>query len=126
MQPLGMGSWLPKKIYRRPRQTLGKAPSLVPAVFAAWLLLRVLRRPVLLDTLREFIAFLCISAGVAPALSALTAAPARHALGDATVTAAYHWFLGNALAHCRAVAGDYTPGSRRRRASGNTKQHEGE
>ncbi len=73
------------------------ADELVTVVFAAWLLIRVLRRPVRLDTLNEFLLFLAIGAGIGPALSALIAAPARHALGNPFVSAAWHWYLGNAL-----------------------------
>lgn len=74
------------------------ADELVTIVFAAWLLIRVLRRPVRLDTLSEFLLFLAIGAGIGPALSALIAAPARHVLGNPLVSAAWHWYLGNALA----------------------------
>ena len=74
------------------------ANDLLKALFAAWLLLRVLRRPVRLDTLRQFVVFLGIAAGIAPTLSALLAAAGRHILGDAPISAAYRWFLGDALA----------------------------
>lgn len=74
------------------------ADDLVTALLAAWLLLRVLRRGVRLDTLRDFIIFLGIAAGIAPALASLIGALGRHALGDSAVTAAYRWFLGNSLA----------------------------
>lgn len=64
---------------------------------AAWLLHRVVRSPIRLQTLREFILFLSVAAATMPALSALAAAPARHALGDSIWRASYQWFLGDAL-----------------------------
>src|SRR5262249_12616730 len=51
-----------------------------------------------LETLNEFLIFLGIAGIAVPLLSALAAAPARHALGDPIVTAAVQWFLGDALA----------------------------
>jgi PAS domain S-box-containing protein len=73
------------------------ADDLVTTLFAAWLLCRVLRRPVRLATLNEFLLYLAIAAGIGPALAALIAAPGRHALGDSVAGAAYRWYLGNAL-----------------------------
>ena len=73
------------------------ADELLTVVFAAWLLHRVLRRGARLDTLSDYMFFLGIAAGIAPALSAVIAAPGRHAIGDDAVAAAYRWFLGNAL-----------------------------
>jgi PAS domain S-box-containing protein len=74
------------------------ADDLVTTLLAAWLLLRVLRRDVRLGTLRDFLIFLGIAAGIAPALAALIGAFGRHALGDSAVIAAYRWFFGNSLA----------------------------
>jgi signal transduction histidine kinase len=65
---------------------------------AAWLLHRVVRRPIRLQTFREFMIFLGIAAVALPALSALAAAPARQLLGDPFWTSAYQWFLGDVLA----------------------------
>jgi PAS domain S-box-containing protein len=73
------------------------ADDLLTTLLAGWLLRRVLRRGVRLDTVHDFVSFLVIAAGIAPALSALIAAFGRHALGDSTLTAAYRWFLGNGL-----------------------------
>lgn len=67
------------------------------ALLAAWLLQRVLDRPVRLGTFREFLIFLGIAAGAVPLLSAMAAAPARLALGDPLWTAGYQWFMGDAL-----------------------------
>lgn len=79
------------------------ADELLVTLFAAWLLLRVLGRSVRLDKLKEFMIFLGIAAGIAPALSAIIAAPGRHALGDEALGAAFRWFLGNALAQAIAT-----------------------
>ena len=68
------------------------------AFFAAWLLKRIVRGPIRLDTLREFLVFLGIAGAAVPLLSALAAMPLRFALGDPLWNAGYQWFLGNALA----------------------------
>lgn len=71
--------------------------DLLKALFAAWLLQRVLRRPVRLRTLHEFMVFLGIAALAAPLVSALGGVVARHALGNPVWSVGYKWFLGNAL-----------------------------
>ena len=67
------------------------------ALLAAWLLHRALDRPVRISTFREFLIFLGIAAAAVPLLSAMAAAPARHALGDSLWRAGYQWFMGDAL-----------------------------
>ena len=69
----------------------------VKALLAAWLLQRVLGRTVRLNTFREFLIFLGVAAAGVPLLSAIAAAPARHALGDPLWRAGYQWFMGDAL-----------------------------
>jgi len=68
------------------------------AFFSAWLLQRFIRRPIQLDTLREFLIFVSIAVGLSPLLSALAGAAARNALGNPVLGATYRWFLGDALA----------------------------
>ena len=79
-------------------QLVSIANDMVKGVAAAWLLTAVMRRPIRLSTLREFMVYLGIAAALVPALSALAAAPARYALGDPFWRTAYQWFLGDALA----------------------------
>jgi integral membrane sensor domain MASE1 len=69
----------------------------VKALLAAWLLQRVLGRTARLNTFREFLTFLGVAAAGVPLLSAIAAAPARHALGDPLWRAGYQWFMGDAL-----------------------------
>jgi signal transduction histidine kinase len=72
--------------------------DLLKVLLAAWLLRRVLRRPVRLRTLQEFMVFLGVAAVAAPLMSALGGALARLALGNPLWSVGYRWFLGNALA----------------------------
>lgn len=72
--------------------------DLLKVLLAAWLLQRVLRRPVRLRTLQEFMVFLGVAAVAAPLMSALGGALARQALGNPLWSVGYRWFLGNALA----------------------------
>jgi two-component system sensor histidine kinase UhpB len=74
------------------------ANDLLKALCTAWTLQRLLGDRIRLNTLREFFVFLGVAAGVMPLLSALAAAPARHALGDQLWHGGYQWFLGDALA----------------------------
>jgi integral membrane sensor domain MASE1 len=67
------------------------------AFFSAWLLQRLVRRPIQLNTLREFRIFVSVAAGLSPLLSALAGAATRSALGN-PVLEPYRWFLGDALA----------------------------
>ncbi len=67
------------------------------AILAAWLLRRYSHALVRLNSLRQFLFFIAVAAGLAPLLSALAAAPMRHALGEPLWSAAYKWWLGNAL-----------------------------
>jgi PAS domain S-box-containing protein len=68
------------------------------AFFSAWLLQRLIRRPIQLNTLREFLIFVCVAVGLSPLLSALAGAATRGALGNPVLDATYRWFLGDALA----------------------------
>ena len=68
------------------------------APLAAWLLHRLIGRPVRLNTSREFVIFLGVAGAAVPLVSAIAALPARHALGDPLWEAGYRWFLGDALA----------------------------
>jgi two-component system sensor histidine kinase UhpB len=79
-------------------QVLTIAIDAAKAIAAAWLLSRVLGRRVRLETLSEFFTFLAITAVAVPAISAIVAAPARYLLGDPFWSAAYRWYLGDALA----------------------------
>src|SRR5262245_5624812 len=79
------------------------ANDMLKAVGAAWILRRFVRDQIRLDTFNEFLVFVGVAAVAMPALSALAAAPARHALGDPLWTAAYRWFLGDALAQVVAT-----------------------
>ena len=74
------------------------ANDVLKVLLAAWLLQCVLRRPVRLRTLHEFMMFLGIAAVVAPLISALGGALVRLALGNPLWSTGYRWFLGNALA----------------------------
>jgi len=79
-------------------QVTALANDSIKGLAAAWLLHHFVRRPVRLQTLREFMIFLGIAAAAVPALSALLAAPARFALGDPVWRASSQWFLGDVLA----------------------------
>jgi PAS domain S-box-containing protein len=68
------------------------------AYFSAWLLQRLIRRPIQLDTLREFLIFVSVAAGLSPLLSALAGAATRSALGNPVLEATSRWYLGDALA----------------------------
>jgi two-component system sensor histidine kinase UhpB len=74
------------------------ANDALKATVAAWLLQRILGRRVRLETLKEFFIFLGVAAVAVPVMSAAVAAPARYVLGDPVWSAAYRWFLGDALA----------------------------
>ena len=77
---------------------LAIANDLLKALCAAWILRRLLGDRIRLNTLQEFLVFLGVAAGVIPLLSAMVAAPARHARGDSLWSGGYKWFLGDALA----------------------------
>jgi PAS domain S-box-containing protein len=66
--------------------------------FSAWVLERVLRRPVRLDSLRALNIFLLVAAVLSPALSSVIGAVARWAMGYGFATSLYQWFVGDALA----------------------------
>jgi PAS domain S-box-containing protein len=68
------------------------------ALFSAWVLERVLRRPVRLNSLQALCIFLAVAAVLTPTLSAILGASARFVLGYDFVRSLYEWFLGNALA----------------------------
>jgi PAS domain S-box-containing protein len=73
------------------------------ALLDALLLQRILRRPVRLATLREWMVFLGIAVALVPAVSAAVAGPARHSMGDSWWGGTYRWFLGDSLAHAVAT-----------------------
>src|SRR5215469_14917491 len=68
------------------------------AACSALLLQRVIRGPVLLNTLRQFGNYMAIAAIGIPLVSAVGGALTRLALGDTFWRAFYHWFLGDATA----------------------------
>jgi PAS domain S-box-containing protein len=70
----------------------------VKGLLSAWLLRRVSRPAVWLDSFREYLWYFLIAVLLGPALSASLGAPLRGLLGDSFWTAWSHWFLGDALA----------------------------
>jgi PAS domain S-box-containing protein len=77
----------------------GIANDSLKAFAAAWLLQRFLGSAVRLHSFRQLLVFMAVATVAVPALSALGAMPLRTAFGDEGLwSAAYRWFLGNALA----------------------------
>ena len=76
----------------------GIANDSLKALFAAWWLDWLVPERATLSTLRALVIFLGVATLATPLLSALLAAPARHALGDPLWGAGYRWFLGDAVA----------------------------
>ena len=68
------------------------------AVLSAYLLQRLIRGPVRLNTLRQFWIYIPIAVISIPVLSALAGAATRLPLGDTFGRGFYHWLLGNATA----------------------------
>jgi len=68
------------------------------SVFCAYLLQRIIRGPVRLNTLKQFWIYTAISVVGIPALSAMAGALTRLAMGDTFWRAFYQWFLGDATA----------------------------
>lgn len=78
-------------------QAVTIANDMVKGLAAAWLLNRLVRRPIRFATLHEFMLFLAVAGALLPAASALAAAPARQALGGSFWPAVTGWFLGDAV-----------------------------
>jgi two-component system sensor histidine kinase UhpB len=68
------------------------------AIFSAYLLQRLLSRPIRLNTLRQFGIYLGVAALAAPALSGLAGGLTRAGIDRAFWTSWYEWSLGNAIA----------------------------
>jgi len=73
--------------------------DLVKGALGAYLLRRVVGRPLTLSTLREFAIYLAIAVLLTPMLSALGGAASRRALGSEFWLAWRGWFAGDALAN---------------------------
>jgi signal transduction histidine kinase len=67
------------------------------ALFSAYLLRRFSRGPFRLDTLRQFLLFLCVAVVASPVLSALGGATTRYLIGKPFWPVWYGWFLSCAL-----------------------------
>ena len=68
------------------------------AILSAYLLQRIVRSPVRLNTLRQFGTYMATAVIAMPILSALAGAATRLPLGDLFWRAFYRWFLGDATA----------------------------
>jgi len=77
--------------------------DLLKGFITAWWLLRILKREVRLDTIREFMTFLAVAACIVPGISSIAGGAGRYLLGNPLIGSSLKWFLGDALAQAIAT-----------------------